>query len=104
MLNETPNDYHILGVTSPVAAGTRIFVSIGTAQYRQVQTLSVFADESLRLDTTHLVVELVGLKRDLKNGDRFKAMMHFVNGARLTIDVLVADMKARHDEHDCFRC
>ena len=104
VLNETRNDYHILSVTSPIAAGTRIFVSVAPNDYRQVHTLSVLPEETLRLNTSHILIELIGLKRDLKKGDRFKATLHFVNGAQLAIDVLVGDNGPGHDKCSSSRC
>ena len=94
--NDERSPVHLLRVTTPVAEAARIgFRSPGRDEH--LDSLSVPPDGSLRMDTSHMWVELLNLREDLEDGETFPATIHFSDGRQVDVVIAVGQGTLRTD-------
>lgn len=81
-------------VQTPVAEGSRMMIAAGGGRALPLDSLSMLPDESLDFATSHMWIELFGLKRPLTAGMHVPLRLLF--GQDHWVDV-VADVGAHHD-------
>jgi hypothetical protein len=86
--NDERSPVHLLRVTTPVAEAARIgFRSIGRDEH--LESVPIPPDEKLRMDTSHMWVELLNLREDLEDGETFPATIQFSDGRRVDVTIAV---------------
>ena len=92
-INEGLSEIHVVRVTSPVARGAQFRLE-GVERASVIQAISVPADDSLSLEEPTVWVELKGLHRGLRAGERIPITLHLANGALVTVEAEVAPSPA----------
>ncbi len=92
--NNMTQPIRLLAVETPVAEGSRMMIAAGAGRALPLDSLSVLPDESLNFATSHMWIELFGLKRSLTAGMHVPLRLLF--GPDHWVDV-VADVGAHHD-------
>jgi len=92
--NGTENDDALVSVASDVAGAAELHLSQmegDRMSMRQQETIAISAGEAVVFSPGGLHVMLVGLARELKNGDTFEAALQFENAGEKIITVTVRD-------------
>ena len=90
--NEASRPVHFFGLTTPVAAASRImFASPGKTG--TLQSVTIQAEGTLGLGTSHMWIELSGLTSALRVGQSFPAELAFT-GFTLGISVIVEERRS----------
>lgn len=92
--NNLTQAIRLLAVQTPVAEGSRMMIAAGHGRALPLDSLSVLPDESLDFATSHMWIELFGLKRPLTAGIHVPLRLLF--GPDHWVDVM-ADVGAHHD-------
>ena len=92
--NEASRSLHFFGVTTPAAASAHImFASPG--KIGTLQSVTVEAEGTLGLGTSHMWIELSGLTAPLRVGQSFPATLAFT-GFSMPITVVVEERRPPH--------
>lgn len=75
--NDRQDVFHLLAITTPVARTAVLVGRVGPEKIITLDSASVPSDGVLDLNTSHLWVELSGLKRALVAGDTFPVELNF---------------------------
>lgn len=83
--NFSSNDLTLMGISTEWFETTNISMRMPDKGLVEVNSLSVLQEETLKLDTSHIVIELKKLTRAIKKGDKIEFKLLF---ADRTIPVL----------------
>ncbi|MEL3891711.1 copper chaperone PCu(A)C [Ferrovibrio sp. MS7] len=92
--NNTGSIIHLLRVDTPIASGSRIMFNPGDGRQLQLDSLGVKPEQALDFATSHMWVELTGLRETLRNGVHVPLRLIFNAGQ--WVDV-VGDVGPHHD-------
>ncbi|MBP7065154.1 copper chaperone PCu(A)C [Ferrovibrio sp.] len=92
--NNTRSTIHLLRIETPVASGSRIMFNSGDGRQLQLDSLGVETEQNLNFGTSHMWVELTGLRETLRNG--MHVPLRLIFNAGQWVDV-VGDVGAHHD-------
>lgn len=92
--NNTGSVIHLLRVETPVASGSRIMFNAGDGRQLQLDSLGVKPEQTLEFATSHMWVELTGLRQELHNGMHVPMRLIFTSGQ--WVDV-IGDVGPHHD-------
>lgn len=92
--NNTGSIIHLLRVDTPVAAGSRIMFNAGDGRQLQLDSLGVKPEQTLDFTTSHMWIELTGLREKLRNGMHVPLRLIFNDGK--WVDV-IGDVGTHHD-------
>jgi copper(I)-binding protein len=92
--NNTGSIIHLLRVDTPVASGSRIMFNAGDGRQLQLDSLGVKPEQVLDFATSHMWVELTGLRETLRNG--MHVPLRLIFNAGQWVDV-IGDVGAHHD-------
>lgn len=87
--NEGYSPVFFTGLKTPVANQTSIMFQSGPGEERSIEFVTVQPDETLNFATSHMWIDLRGLKRDLAPGDKFPAALEFGVGRQVLVVVSV---------------
>ena len=91
IVNEGRSGVHLLGVVTPAAERSGIMFRSGPGSVSTLASVLIEPEGSLGLHTSHMWIELSGLKRDLRSGDSFPATLEFSDGRRADVVVVVGE-------------
>jgi len=77
--NLTSGDLTLTSISTEWFEEAKILVRMPGKGLIEVDTLSILQEETLELDTSHLVIELRNLKRAIKKGDKIEFELFFAN-------------------------
>ncbi len=77
--NLTSSDLTLTAISTEWFEEVKIMVRMPGKGLVEANTLSILQEETLELDTSHLVIELSNLKRAIKNGDKIEFELFFAN-------------------------
>ena len=87
--NEGYDYLHLIGFTTSSASKSRLtFASNGTT-VSYIESIAIPPNDEVNFRRARLSIELIGLKRGLRDGDSFPGTLHFANGGQITIVVVV---------------
>ena len=89
--NEGPEDVHLLYVSTPIAKGCSFVFETRPGSSRDLESIAIRADQTVRFDGGFLWIKLSGLYLELDEGDRIPVTLHFLGGNDITILVPVED-------------
>ena len=93
--NHTSEDVALIGASSDAAMAVEIHLSAvdaaGTMQMTKQESVTVPANGELELKPGSYHVMMMGLKQDLKAGDKISLTLHFKNYEDITLTVPVQD-------------
>jgi copper(I)-binding protein len=69
LVNESAESLTIIGVDSGLVSGSKILARTGHGQMVDLGSISVPAEETLNLHSSHLKIELTNVKRELQTDD-----------------------------------
>ena len=87
--NDGPEDVHLLDVSTPIAEGCSFVFESRPDSWRDLESIAIRADQTVRFDDGFLWIKLSGLFLKLEEGDRIPVTLHFLGGAKITILVPV---------------
>ena len=70
---------HLLGISTAVAEHAELIADVGNGKLVKLDSISIPADSTLDLTTSHLRYEIYPLRRDLRVGDEFQIDLDFVS-------------------------
>lgn len=85
---------HLIRVETPVATGSRIVFDDGRGSLGYLESLAIRPGEELDFASSHMWIELTGLKQPLVNGDHVELRIVFAPDGWVNV---VADVGAHHD-------
>lgn len=92
--NNTGSIIHLLRVETSVASGSRIMFNAGGGRQLQLDSLGVETEQNLNFATSHMWVELTGLRMTLRNGMHIPLRLIFTSGQWVEV---VGDVGPHHD-------
>lgn len=92
--NNTGSVIHLLRVETPIASGSRIMFDAGDGRQLQLDSLGVKPEQVLDFTTSHMWVELTGLRETLRNGMHVPLRLIFNAGQWVDI---TGDVGTHHD-------
>jgi len=77
--NFSSNDLTLMGISTEWFETTNLLIRMPNKGLVEVDTLSILQEETLNLDTSHIVIELRKLTRAIKEADKIEFKLLFAN-------------------------
>jgi copper(I)-binding protein len=101
--NHSIDDDALVGVSTNVAATAELHLSQmnadGTMEMSQQELIALPSDGEVELKPGGYHIMLIGLKQDLKVGDKISVVLHFEHHEDITLDVPVMDAASMDGTH-----